>query len=189
MLHRPGNPSSGALGEGRHARVGTAGGRPRGRSCDVSVPAKRQHLSLPPAHLQTHIHSRSPFRTGLTMASEGWKRGVPRLSNSRVQLERPGARVIPGMEKLPQTSQVPVRRRSQPAARAGVEEGGDGSGKDAELTCDPAGERFHSPSLLRGAPFCQPGFEAHREALPFSVGFLRSFRFPLSLPKGVTVRT
>lgn len=133
-------PRQRALGEGRPARVGAAGRGPRGHSCDVSVWQRGQHLSRPPPHLHTQIQSRSPFRTGLTTTSEGWKRGVPRLSNSAT-----GSRD----EEVAKTSQVRVGRRSQPAARAGAEAGGDGPGKDAELTCDPAGERFHSPSRLR----------------------------------------
>lgn len=68
----------------------------RGRTCDVLVLLKGQHLFLPPGPLQTHSHSRSPFRTDLTTASEGSKCGVPRLSKSRLQLKRPGARVFPG---------------------------------------------------------------------------------------------
>lgn len=90
------------------------------------------------------------------------------------------------MEKLPQTSQAPRRRRSPPAGGVGGEqEGGRGPGKDAELTGEAAGPRFHSPSLLRPAPSCQPGSGAHRKALPFPVCFLGSFRRPPSLPKGV----
>lgn len=148
-----------------------------------------QHLYLPPARLQAHIHAGSPFRTGLTTASEGWERAAPRLSNSWLQLERPGARVVPGMEKLPQTSRVPVRRRSQPAARAG---GGGRRGRAGEgcwAAPRPAGERVHSPGRLRGPPCCQPVWEARRPAPPCSGGFLRSFRLPFSLPKGVTLTT
>lgn len=80
---------------GRDRRRETRCG-PRGRTCDVSVLLRGQHLFLPPALLQTYIHSRSPFRTHLTAASEGSKCGVPRLSKSRLQLERPGAQVFPG---------------------------------------------------------------------------------------------
>lgn len=148
-----------------------------------------QHLYLPPARLQPHLHAGSPFRTGLTTASEGWERAAPRLSNSWLQLERPGARVVPGMEKLPQTSRVPVRRRSQPAARAG---GGGRRGRAGEgcwAAPRPAGERVHCPGRLRGPPCRQPGREARRPAPPCSGGFLRSFRLPFSLPKGVTLTT
>lgn len=168
-------------------------GDPESVSVIFSVPAKRAAPLLPSTQLQTHIHSRTPLRTVLNTDGEGSKRGVPRLSNSRFQLRRPGARVVPGMEKLPQTSQAALRRGSQPAARAGVggggeaEEGGDGPGKDAELTCDATGERFHSPSLRRPAPFCQPGSEAHRR---FFLSLLASFGFFDSpFQKGSTLMT
>lgn len=148
---------------------------------------RRRHLFLPPTQLQTHIHSKTRFRTDLNTTSEGSKRGVPRLSNSRLQLERPGARVVPGMEKEVVTNFPGPSPPPLPNSREGggmAEEGGDGPGKDAELTCDPAGERFHYPSLWHPAPFCQPGSGVHRKALPFPVCFLRSFRLPLLFQKG-----
>lgn len=102
---------------GRDRRRETRCG-PRGRTCDVSVPAKRA-APLPASSPTPNLHSRQEPLLDLTTAGEGSKRRAPRLSNSRLQLERPGARVAPGMEKLPQTSQAPLRRRSQAAAPAG----------------------------------------------------------------------
>lgn len=148
-------------------------------------PQRGQHLFLPPAQLQTHIHSRSRYRTDLPTTGEGSNRGVPRLSNSRLQLERPGARAAPGMEKLPQTSQAPLCRRSNQPRRRGAEGGADGPRKDAELTCDPAGERFHSPAYSAGH-LSAPG---RTEGLPFPLCLFPSFRLPLSLPKGVRLKT
>lgn len=84
----PRSAAPGASAEKRSEKAATLGSRrretrcgPRGRTCDVSVLLGEQHLFLPPVLLQTHIHSRSPFRADLTTASKGSRCGVPRLSN------------------------------------------------------------------------------------------------------------
>lgn len=141
---RPRSLGTGAIGKGHRARVWRAGGR-HGVDSEAAPVMSRPQLGgwpflLPLAQLQTHIHASSLSRTSLATASEGSKWGVPPLSNSGLQLERPGARVAPGMQKLPQTSQAPLRRCLQSVAPKGAEGGGDGPGKDAEQTRDPVGE-------------------------------------------------
>lgn len=74
-LCRPGSLGSGALGEGRRARVGTAGGR-HGVDSEAAPVMFRslqrgQHLFPPPAQLITSKHARNPFWTSLQPARAG----------------------------------------------------------------------------------------------------------------------
>lgn len=144
-------------------------GDPESAPAIVSVPAKRQHLFLPSTQLQTHIHSRTPLikdcsqhsRRGLeTRSAAAFKLSAATWAPRRPPRSRDGevATNFPGRSPL----RLPTSR-----AGGGAEEGGDGPGKDAELAGDATGHRFHSPSLLRPAPFWQPGSEAHRKLSPF----------------------
>lgn len=111
----------GALGEGRHARVRTVGGRPRDRFCDTLRPCKEggTSSSLQPNSEPTFTPgpASGPISTQPARVQNVECRGFQTPGSN---LSAPAPEWFPGWrKKLPQTSQAPLRRRSQPAARAG----------------------------------------------------------------------
>lgn len=154
---------------GSDRRWGTRCG-PRGRSCDVLVPAKRGSTS---SCLQPNP---KPVITPGTPSGHTSQQPARAPNKECRGFQTPGSNLsalapewLPGWRschKLPRP--LSAAAASQPPRR-GAEEGGEGPGKDAELMGDPSGERFHPASRLRRAPFRQPGSGTHGEALPFPV--------------------